>query len=210
MTLYRLRLLIEWLALFFGVPLFIASGVIHSHNYFVLIAAMLVCYLYLRRDKTFTTKRLCGLNPVKVINKIFVLRAICCALFLLAFCGLLYPELLFSFIKTKPLSWLLFLIIYPVFSVWPQELIYRAFMFRRYMPVFGNNMLMMICSAAAFAFMHVIFFNWPALLLTFIGGFIFALDYKTTGRLGLAFWEHTVYGNLAFTIGAGYFFFPYM
>lgn len=210
MTPYKLRLLLEWLILFFGVPLFIASGVIHSHNYFVLIAAMLACYLYLCRDKTFTTKRLCGLNPLKVIDKTFIIRAVICTGILLLFCGLFYPELLFSFIKAKPLLWLLFLFIYPAFSVWPQELIYRAFMFRRYLPLFGRGTLMPVCSATAFAFMHIIFFNWPALILTFIGGFIFARDYQKTGRLGLAFWEHTVYGNLAFTIGAGYFFFTYM
>jgi len=56
-------------------------------------------------------------------------------------------------------AWVLIFILYPLFSVYPQELLYRTFFFHRYRPLFGGGWGMVIASALAFGFVHIIFRN---------------------------------------------------
>lgn len=66
------------------------------------------------------------------------------------------------------------MIAYPVLSVYPQGLLYRAFFFERYAPLFPGRWTMILASAAAFAFLHVIFRNPLAVEFAFGGGILFA------------------------------------
>jgi membrane protease YdiL (CAAX protease family) len=97
---------------------------------------------------------------------------------------------------------------YPIVSVYPQELLYRAWFFHRYGPLFGSDGLTIVASAVAFAWGHV-FFPRPrvAMLLTLAGGLLFAYDYLHTRSLGVASIEHALFGDLLFTIGLGRFFY---
>lgn len=115
------------------------------------------------------------------------------------------PERLFDFPKKDAILWLAIMILYPVFSVYPQELLYRKYFFRRFGPLFRNSAQLAWASAVVFSWMHVIFRNEFALALTFIGGWFFADTYRRTRSLRLACLEHALYGNLAFTIGLGNF-----
>jgi membrane protease YdiL (CAAX protease family) len=102
--------------------------------------------------------------------------------------------------------WLAIMLLYPLLSVWPQEVIFRRFFFARYQAIFGNAGLV-AASALAFGFAHIIFVNWVAVSLTLAGGAIFAADYARYRRLGLACLEHSLYGCLIFTIGLGRYFY---
>ena len=62
---------------------------------------------------------------------------------------------------------------------------------------------MIFASGAAFAYMHIVFKNPLALLLTFTGGLLFAMTYADTRSLMISAIEHTLYGNYLFTIGLG-------
>lgn len=197
----------EWLALFFGVPIAVARGWVPFNKLLLLLIVTILCLIYLLLDKSFNRRRLGGLSHIGAIWKPFAARTALCSVLLFLFCWLLYPEYLFSFIKRNPQFWLMVFMLYPVVSAWPQELIYRAFMFQRYQKVFSNPILMICASAAAFSFLHIIYINPIALTLTFIGGLMFAWDYHKTGYLGPAFVEHAVYGNLIFTLGIGMFFY---
>lgn len=115
------------------------------------------------------------------------------------------PERLFDFPRKDPLLWVAIMILYPVFSVYPQELIYRRYFFRRFALLFHSSAQLVWASAVVFSWMHVIFRNEFALAMTFIGGWFFADTYRRTGSLRLACLEHALYGNLAFTIGLGNF-----
>lgn len=84
-----------------------------------------------------------------------------------------YPEKLFALPATHPVIWLLFLVLYPLLSVYPQELLYRAFFFSRYQAIFPNKRMMIAASALCFMFMHIVFGNGIALLSTLIGGVLF-------------------------------------
>lgn len=207
----RIWLGLEWLILFFGIPLAISQGWIPLSGALskigLLFGAALACFFYLLWDKAFVKSRLGGLSKIKLIWRILLVRIFLCALLLLAGCYLLIPEMLFAFVKNNPRLWLLVFVLYPCLSAWPQELIYRSFMFQRYAKLFGGKMAMVAASATAFAFLHIIYLSWVSMLLTLIAGYVFSLNYKKTGHLATTALEHAVYGNLVFTIGMGVFFY---
>lgn len=117
-----------------------------------------------------------------------------------------YPERWLDLPRQQPGAWLLLLLLYPLLSAYPQELIYRAFFFRRYRRLFPGRQLRVGVSAAAFALLHIVYQSWLAVGLTFVGGWFFAQTYARTRSLRLVWLEHSVYGLLLFTLGLGGFF----
>jgi len=71
----------------------------------------------------------------------------------------LAPRLLFNFVVRAPAFWALVMLLYPVLSVYPQGIIYRAFFFERYRGLFPGPAMLIVVSAAAFSFAHIIFRN---------------------------------------------------
>ena len=118
----------------------------------------------------------------------------------------LLPHLFLSLPREHPILWLAIMVLYPVLSVWPQEVIFRRFLFHRYARVFGETGVV-LASALAFGFAHVIFLNPIAVTLTTAGGAMFAWNYARERSLYLACMEHALYGCLIFTIGLGQFFY---
>ncbi|APY07385.1 abortive infection protein [Winogradskyella sp. J14-2] len=110
---------------------------------------------------------------------------------------------LFVVIKTKPLLWVAILFVYSIFSVYPQELLYRTFFFQRYESLFRNNSLFILVNAALFSLAHLFFKNTLVMLLTFVGGILFALTFKKTKSTLLVSIEHAIYGSWLFTVGMG-------
>jgi len=117
------------------------------------------------------------------------------------------PETLFSLVLTRPGLWLLVMIFYPVLSVYPQELIYRAYFFHRFKPLFGDGLGMIAASAVLFGFVHIIFGNWISIALTAIGGILFGATYRKSNSLLLTCVEHALFGDFIFTIGIGRYFY---
>jgi uncharacterized protein len=137
-----------------------------------------------------------------------LLRFVVATFALTVLIALVSPERLFGLVRERPQLWAAILVFYPLFSVYPQELLFRAFFFKRYGPVLGSERLTMTVNALAFGWAHV-FFPSPiiAVALTIAGGWLFASTYRKTGSLRLAWLEHALYGNLIFTVGLGEFFF---
>ncbi len=117
------------------------------------------------------------------------------------------PENFLSMPRERPELWLRIMVLYPLLSVWPQEIIYRSFMYHRYAPLWGNTRGYIMASVIAFGFMHIIFLNPIAVIMTALGGFLFASDFAKHKSLGLACLEHALYGCLIFTIGLGVYFY---
>ena len=115
----------------------------------------------------------------------------------------LRPQLLFGFVRSSPLFWALVMVLYPVLSVYPQGIIYRAFFFERYRPLFPASAAMILASAAAFGFSHIIFRSPCSVALTFIAGLLFAWRYHVTSSLLVSSLEHALYGCFIFTVGLG-------
>ncbi|WP_244818222.1 CPBP family intramembrane glutamic endopeptidase [Caballeronia sp. Lep1P3] len=111
------------------------------------------------------------------------------------------PESFLALPREKPALWLLIVVLYPALSVWPQELLYRSFLFHRYRALFGDRCGYVVTSALAFGYAHLIFLNWVAPAMTVFGGALFALGYRKHRSLALSCIEHALYGWLVFTVG---------
>lgn len=110
---------------------------------------------------------------------------------------------LFSVVINKPFLWGAILFIYSVFSVYPQEVIYRTFFFNRYHSLFQSKALLIVVNALLFSLAHLFFGNALALFLTFVGGFLFAYTYSKTQSTLLVSIEHAIFGSWLFTVGMG-------
>ncbi|MGB0880433.1 MAG: CPBP family intramembrane glutamic endopeptidase [Polaribacter sp.] len=139
----------------------------------------------------------------KYFWKTTLLRLIIIGIITAFYVWLITPENLFTVIKTKPLLWGAILFFYSVFSVYPQELIYRTFFFQRYQSLFKNQLFFILTNAVLFSLAHIFFKNTMVLLLTFIGGILFAFTYKKTKSTLLVSIEHSIYGCWLFTVGMG-------
>ncbi len=117
------------------------------------------------------------------------------------------PEAFFSFPRERPWLWLALMVGYPLLSAWPQEMLYRRFVFLRYAPLFGAGAGFIAASGLAFGYAHGIFLNPIAVALSAAGGLLFAANFARHRSLTLVWLEHSLYGCLIFTIGLGGFFF---
>lgn len=95
--------------------------------------------------------------------------------------------------------WLTILLLYPLISALPQELIFRVFIFHRYRALFPGTRTLPLVSAGVFALAHLVLGNWVAVLLSLAGGLLFAYTYARTGSLGLV----TIVGRLVVHGGHG-------
>ncbi|MCL4740666.1 MAG: CPBP family intramembrane metalloprotease [Phycisphaerales bacterium] len=112
-------------------------------------------------------------------------------------------ESLFSLPRRRPELWATIMLLYPLVSVYPQEVIFRVFFFHRYAALFPRPSTMVAASALAFGLVHVVFHNWIAVAMTLAGGLLFAATYARTRSALAVSVEHALYGCLIFTIGLG-------
>jgi len=204
---HKAWLALEFSALFLGVPAVVAAGWVPVLVIPLLLLMAVGCGLALRYRHQICLGDL--LRPHvsgtewRSLLLHFLIALPCLAVLLWA----IKPAAMFSLMCQHTSTWLLVMLAYPIVSVLPQELIYRAFFFVRYRPLFGQGGGVLLASAAVFGFGHVVFHNWPAVILTWIGGWLFANTYQRTASLLLVSAEHALYGCAIFTIGYGNFFF---
>lgn len=136
-----------------------------------------------------------------------LLRFLPCAAGLVWFTWALIPSHMFDLPRRHPDMWLAVMLLYPPLSILPQEVIYRCFFLRRYTPLVQNEAAMRILCALSFGWMHIIMWNWVAVLLSTIGGVMFADTYQRTRSLAAVCFEHALYGCFVFTVGLGFFFY---
>ena len=172
-----------------------------------LLLMTLLCLALLLRDKGFSRKALWHREPLRGYIKNILFRAAFVGPALLMMVWFIDPDTLFNFPRTRPALWAIVMVLYPLLSAYPQELIYRFFFFRRYRSLFKTESRMIWASTLAFAFLHIIFLNPLAVLLTIPGGYLLSTTYIRTQSLLVASIEHAVYGNLVFTIGLGFYFY---
>ncbi len=200
-------LALEGAALFLGVPAATAAGWIPLPVIPLLLLMAAGCGLTLRWRHQIHLRDLLRPEAARPEwRRILILYAVAVP-FLVGLLWLIQPSAMFILLRRHPYVWLLVMFAYPVLSVLTQELIYRAFFFERYRPLFGRGTAMVVASAAVFGFGHVVFHNWISVVLTFAGGLLFATTYQRSSSLLLVAAEHALYGCAIFTIGFGQFFF---
>jgi membrane protease YdiL (CAAX protease family) len=139
----------------------------------------------------------------KLFWKETIVKLVLIALITSLFVWITDRENLFEVLRNKPKLWIFILFIYSIFSVYPQELIYRTFFFQRYQALFSNEKLFLFLNAIVFSLGHIFFKNALVMVLTFLGGILFALTFNKTKSTLLVSIEHAIYGSWLFTVGMG-------
>lgn len=213
---------LEMLAIFGGGPtlLWQFPGILGGPVLFAFLWVMgLLCAVGLFYDQKFDRRKLWNAQAVLPAMGWLVGRWVIICIVLTAVFGLLsghalaylpidVPTGLFSIFHREDVPSflpLLILIFYPWVSVYPQNVIYRAFFCQRYRPILGGGWGLILTNATAFSLGHIMFNNWIVLLLTFVGGIIFTRTYLKSRSLLLATIEHALYGLFCFYLGIGVF-----
>jgi membrane protease YdiL (CAAX protease family) len=185
-----------------GVGAFIAVDVPGGPIPLLVVAAGLAAVV-LRRDPSFHHRQLWNATALRpALSRILALWAVV-SLAATAAVALVDPGRLFDLPRQESTLWLGIIVLYPLLSVYPQELLYRAFLLHRYAPLLGTGRAAAAVSATVFGFAHLMFGNVLAVVATLVGGWLFARRHQRTRSLLVVSVEHALYGITIFTIGLG-------
>jgi membrane protease YdiL (CAAX protease family) len=173
----------------------------------ILMLVTAICLVLLLRDRGFQRTLLWNAEALWDYNRTLLVRTSAILVLLLGITFVVTPETLFIFPRERPRIWVIVMLLYPVLSAYAQEMIYRTFFFHRYRVIFKGPRTMILASAAAFSLLHVIYGNAPAVIFSFIGGYLFSRTYADTQSLFVTSLEHAIYGNMVFTVGLGHLFY---
>lgn len=172
-----------------------------------LLVASAIALAYLKRSGLLGRGEALRLRDVTWRNWCRMLaRFATCAALLTLLLSFYRPDWLLSFPRRNPRFWLVVCVAYPLVSVLPQGLLYRALWEKRYAPGLSETASLLL-GAAFFAWAHIVFHNVWACAFTFIGGLFFLSTYRRTASLLFSGIEHALYGDFLFTIGWGAFFY---
>ncbi len=206
----RIRLLIELGVFFLAAPVLIREAIFTWHIPLpVVLQPLLLGFIaYMLWDPTFKLRReLSHRYPLTTLAAILATFAIVGAAVALWVATEL-PHRFLALPRSNWAVWLAIMILYPLLSVIPQELIYRTFFFHRYGPLFGSSRwLAILTNGLLFGFAHIIFGSYVSIVLTTFLGFLLAWRYDETRALWAVWLEHSLYGCLIFTVGLGHYFF---
>ncbi|TMV83569.1 CPBP family intramembrane metalloprotease, partial [Thioclava sp. BHET1] len=112
-----------------------------------------------------------------------------------------------ALVEHRPGFFLLIVLLYPLISALPQELLFRVLFFRRYDALLPKGPGRYLINGAIFSLAHLMFWSWVVAALTFIGGMIFSYAYERRGGFPQAALLHSVAGWMLFAMGMGAFFY---
>jgi len=207
------RLWAELCALYLGLPLLLAFALPPDAIWAVMGAGFVAAAVLLRLTPGFRAAEL-RRGPLLTERRATLVFAALCAVGSAALVLALRPGAFLTLPLHLPELWLTVLLLYPIASAWPQEVMFRALFWRRYGALFPSRTLGYLANASLFSLAHLFLWNWPALLGTFIGGLIFSWAYLEAGPEGrrgrnllYATLLHAIAGWALFTAGAGVFFY---
>lgn len=169
-----------------------------------LLAISLLFLIFLFRDPSFDRSVFFRLDRTYLKRSIG--RIVSISVLLIWFTWWVFPDLFFIYPIQNFWGYVLTIILYPVASVIPQEIIYRVYFFHRYRNLVPEKYLLMLSNAIIFGLTHFIYGNWIAPIATFLISWIFIFNYLKTKSLINVSLEHYIYGLLMFTVGFGYYF----
>ena len=201
------KLAIEFLIIFFLIPLVVIliNLFISNQKVFVFLPLFLVFFLslyLLKKTPSFSFNSL----KKKIDWKFFFLISLVFVISGFFYTMILDRNLLFNLPKNYFFLWVAVMIFYPIFSVIPQEIIFRVLFFERYSCLFKNQFLYLILNSIIFAYIHLVFQNFHAFFITLITSPVFAYAYLNKS-FKTCFLTHTIGGQLVFTYGLGKYFY---
>ena len=196
----------EFVILFFGIPLYIFLDKEFLHPSILVLPVMIFIFILLRRTTDFQWSELVRWGIPKSIlakNGFIVLFSLAV---MLSYMLLFDREHLFDLPRSNPWIFLAMCLFYPVFSAFGQEVIYRTFLFKRYGTLFGSPWLISLFSGISFSFLHIVYYDPVSMILTFVGGIYFARVYQQTRSVLFTSVLHGIMGILIFGVGLGRYF----
>jgi membrane protease YdiL (CAAX protease family) len=163
--------------------------------------------VYLVLDKRFP-----NVNFWRTENLLLQLRNIFLTFMFPAIAAFLWTYLAFEghflvFPKKNLYIWIVVLLLYPVLAAYPQEIIFRAFFFQRYATLFSIPSILALVNGISFGWVHLVYGNWIAPILSTMGGILFAYRYMKSRSILIVGIEHGLWGDFLFTIGLGWYFY---
>jgi len=207
---WRVWLLIEMLLFFVATPI-VLYNLLYQEGIplLALLPPVFIFFIvFLIFDRSFSWRETFGVGiRLKDLASILLIFAIAGpALALFAYNDV--PQRFLAFPRYAYDLWLTIMIFYPIASVTTQEIMYRVFFFHRYRPLFeGDPQAGIFLNAVLFSFSHIVFQNVTTLVISFLGGLLFAWRYQTSRSFWALCLEHALYGNLIFTVGLGVYFY---
>ncbi|MFT5840742.1 MAG: membrane protease YdiL (CAAX protease family) [Flavobacteriales bacterium] len=193
---------LEMSLLFILSPLLIVLPIPTAVKITAILLALTYSCMVSKKIGLFTRQKLIG-DGWYILPSSMVLRFSLFVVLSFLFVWLYLPDSLFSVILGNPWLWLAICFFYAIFSVYPQEFLYRLFFFQRYQILFSNPYVFLFVNGCVFSFAHLFLNNALVFTLTFVGSLLFALTFKKSQSLMLVSIEHSVYGAWLFTLGLG-------
>ena len=190
----------EFTLVFIAVPAIAALGLIPVRPVPLICVAALVAVGVLQWLSPGAAIRRAAFRPAV---RIVLLRTAAAGIALVGVAALAPGARLFGLVRHSPQNWAILMVLYPLLSALPQEVLFRVFLFRRYALLFPSPMAQVFASSVVFAFAHIIFASALTVLLSFIGGLLLSHTYLRSRSLWLVSIEHAVLGDLIFTVGLG-------
>ena len=154
-------------------------------------------------DPTFPRRQLWDAALARQGLRALAVRTICVWAGLFLFALVRAREHLFEMPRTRPIAWLLVMLLYPPISAYSQEIMFRTLFFHRYAGLLRRPAACVLASGLLFGWAHIVVHNLSAIFLDAIGGLLFAATYERRRSTLLVSLEHGLYGNFIFTIGLG-------
>ncbi|WP_345970835.1 CPBP family glutamic-type intramembrane protease [Sulfurimonas sp. HSL1-6] len=200
----RLRLPFETVLLYFALPLLIITGLLPRFAIMPLLwLGMLYALFVLRKNGDTKLQWHIDGNELRRVLVRFTLLGTLLGVAV----WIIFPEMLFVFPRERPGLWLLVILLYPLLSALAQEIVFRAFFTYRFERLIADRRLLILLNALLFSLVHGVFGNPVAMILSFLGGLLFMRTYLRTRSVSMSTFEHSLYGNLVFTLGIGGFFY---
>jgi len=187
---------LELAVLFVLLPVFYWLDWIPVHKIIPLLALFLYCSIVLVRKGEITARDFSWKGNWSLVIIRFVLAGAAILLYILWFTDY---NVWADFDSNRKL--LHMVLMYPLLSALPQELIFRKFFLYRYASLIPNSRSMIVVNAVFFSFAHIYFSSPLVLIFTFLGGLIFSMTYLKSKSLLVVTIEHTLYGLLILTSG---------
>jgi membrane protease YdiL (CAAX protease family) len=202
----RRRLAAEFAILYLGVPVAMALAMPDDWMFPVLFGFTALAAGLLNRTPGFRWRDLAqgwrGIDGRLVLGFSGLTLVACAATVLW-----LRPEAFLMLPQQNPLLLLVIFVFYPFVSALPQEIVFRVLFFRRYGPLMPGRPAGLAINAAVFSLAHLMYWNAPALILTFLGGLAFGYAYEWRQSFPAAVLLHAIAGWILFSLGLGVFFF---
>jgi hypothetical protein len=173
----------------------------------MLLPVVAILAIFAARDREFSLRTELS-KSIRRADFLSVLALYSCAtIALLVWMYVVSPENLLAMPSRHTSAWLVIVLAYPIFSALPQEFLFRTLFFHRYRALLpSRSWLVITINGCLFGYAHIIYLNAVSVLLTCVLGTLLAYRYMRTRSFWLVWLEHSLYGELVFTIGLGHYF----